>query len=106
MKEGAGENEALLKAGRMHNGKNHLHIISLLRAMERSDSLADAHLPAVTGFVLRNKRFPHVYGIVHALGIRLEHVQDQPPARREMFAHAVQAIHLLPHLHQVLKWPY
>src|SRR5260370_1744525 len=73
--------------------------------MARRDSLADWHLPALTGFVLRNKRFPHVYGIVHALGTRLEYIQNQPPSRREMLAHAVQAIHLLPHFQQVLKWP-
>ena len=46
-----------------------------------------------------------MHGIVHALGIRLEDIQNQPPARRQMLLNAVQAIGLLPHLQEVLKWP-
>src|SRR5260370_15136847 len=89
----------------MPYGKYHLHIVPLLRAVERGHSLADAHLPAVGGFVLGHQNLSHVHGIVHSLGIRLEHIQDQPPPRRQMLAHAVQTIHLLPHFQQVLKWP-
>src|SRR2546430_10348487 len=89
----------------MRDDKNHLHVIPLLRAMERRHSLADAYAPSVRGFIFGQRHFPHVHGIVHALSIRLEHVQDQPPAGRKMLANALQAIHLLPHVQQVLKWP-
>ena len=73
--------------------------------MERGHALADTHAPSVRGFIFSQLHLPHVHWIVHALGIRLEHVQDQPPAGRKMLAHALQATHLLPHFQQVLEWP-
>ncbi len=48
-----GEHQPLPTAVPMRDGKNHLHVISLLRAMERGYSLADAHLPAATSGLRR-----------------------------------------------------
>src|SRR2546427_3477923 len=99
------EHQSLLTPAFMRDGKNHLYVIDLLRAMKRGHSLADLYLPAVGGIVLSHQHLSHVHGIVHAFGIRLEHIQDQPCPRREMLADALQAVHLLMHLQQVLKWP-
>ena len=46
-----------------------------------------------------------MYGIVHAFRIRLEHIQDQPPPRRQVLPHAIQTVQLLLYFQKVLKWP-
>src|SRR5467141_71413 len=70
------KHQPLLAAIPMPDVKNHLHVIPLLRAMERGYSLADAHLSPVRSLVLAHQHLSHVHGIVHSLGIRLEHIQD------------------------------
>src|SRR6267143_852761 len=70
------KHQPLLAAIPMPDGKNHLHVVPLLRAMERGHTLRDAHLPPVRGCVLAHQHFSHVNGIVHSLGIRLEYIQD------------------------------
>src|SRR5260370_39124934 len=92
-----GKHQPLLTAVLMPDGENHFHVIPLFRTMTRRHSLADAHLPAVRRFVFRDRHLLHVYGVVHAFGIGLERVEDEPPAWRKMLTHAIQAIYLLLH---------
>src|SRR3989475_3260351 len=73
------EHQSLLTPAFMRDGKNHLHVIDLLRAMKRGHSLADLYPPAVGGIVLSHQHLSHVHGIVHAFGIRLrseEHTSE------------------------------
>ena len=59
----------------------------------------------ITGVDLSGRMLERAVKKRAALRVRLKHIQNQPSARRQMFAHAVQAIHLLPYFQQVLKWP-
>src|SRR5438876_12305855 len=83
-----GEHQPLLTPVPMRDDKNHLHVIPLLRAMERRHSLADAYAPSVRGFAFAQRHFRHVHGIVHAPRTRREHVPDAPPAARKVLANA------------------
>src|SRR2546423_12895007 len=47
-----GKHEPLLAPVQMPDGKNHLHVVPLLRTMERGYALADAHLTAIGGLLL------------------------------------------------------
>src|SRR5256885_4430788 len=40
------EHQPFLASSRMHDGKNHLHVVPLLRAMKRRHALGDPHLAA------------------------------------------------------------
>src|SRR5712692_6856040 len=62
--QGPRKDEPLLAAAGMHHGIDHLHVIDLLRAMERRHPLTDPHLSAIPGLVFRDQRLPHVHGIV------------------------------------------
>src|SRR5256884_4252585 len=87
----------------MFDGVDHLGVIALLGAMKRGNTFADAHLLALVRPVLDQRGFAHVDGIVDALGVGLEHVQDEAAGRPEMLADLLEAGHLVAHLEQVLK---
>src|SRR5947207_12371899 len=75
-----GEHQPLLTPVPMRDDKNHLHVIPLLRAMERRHSLADAYAPSVRGFIFGQRHFPNVLATMLTLIIRLELIQSTPPA--------------------------
>src|SRR2546429_1882303 len=87
----------------MFDGVDHLGVIALLGAMKRGNTFADAHLLALVRPVLDQRGFAHVDGIVDALGVGLEHVQDEAAGRPEMLAELLEAGHLVAHLEQALK---
>src|SRR5690242_7984677 len=90
--------------------KNHFHVISLLRAVERFHTFHDSHLPPVWHRVLRHQPFLLVRGVVHPLRVRLENVQDQPPAALaeppascpQMLSHGFKAGNLRVNLEKML----
>src|SRR5579859_1295992 len=74
------KHQTLLLLMRVLHIKNHFHVIPLLRAVERFHTFHDSHLPSVWHRVFRHQPFLLVRGVVHSLRVRLENVQDQPPA--------------------------
>src|ERR1700687_3130001 len=101
--ERPGENEPLLASRGMPDRKDHLHVVSLRRAMKSHNALAVPHFAAVFGLVFRDESFSVMHRVVHPFGIGLEYVQNQTSARCEMLSHTLQAIDLLAHLQQMMK---
>jgi len=105
-RSGQANTHPLLAAIAMPDGKNHLYIIPLLRAMEPRHSLRDAHLPSVRGYVppspaslacARDRACVRDLSGTHPESAR-------PPGARCLRTQSRQSMCLL-HLQQVLKWP-